>query len=98
MRSFSFTPRAVFVRSFSYTPRAVFVRSLSYTPRAVFVRSLSYSHIQSFTQTSQELFVIGMTRFWQLSALTLLDLILVRSFYYTPRAGFSEEFLLHSSS
>ena len=28
--------------------------------------------------------------------LTLLELVLLRSFSYTPRAGFSEEFLLHS--
>ena len=29
---------------------------------------------------------------------TLLELVLVRSFSYTPGAGFSEEFLLPSSS
>ena len=28
----------------------------------------------------------------------LLELVLVKSFSYTPRAGFNEEFLLHSSS
>ena len=31
-------------------------------------------------------------------ALILLEMVLVRSFSYTPRAGFTEEFLLHSSS
>ena len=30
-------------------------------------------------------------------SLTVFGLVLVRSFSYTPRAGFSEEFLLHSS-
>ena len=34
--------------------------------------------------------------FWWRVSLTLLELVLVRSFSYTPRAGFSEEFLLHS--
>ena len=35
--------------------------------------------------------------YWGVS-LTLLELVLLRSFSYTPRAGFSEEFPLHSSS
>ena len=111
---------------------------------------LGTPQIQRSTETRQVSVVMGMTRFWLLSALsmlraqqpptrlvwlrlgtdspdgseltwpcpyiclsfhtpwvmpfqwgvplTFLELVLVRSFSYTPRAGFSEEFLLHSSS
>ena len=100
---------------------------------------LGTAHIQSSTQTRQVSVVMGMTRFWLLSALSECnaclgrgshrhassgfvsvqtrstaqswhDLVrtsvfpfiliepLIRSFSYTPRAGFRKEFHLHSSN
>ena len=59
------------------------VRSFSYIPRVI-------CFIEEFLLHSSSWF------YWRVF-LTLLEPVLLRSFSYTPRAGFSEEFLLHSS-
>ena len=67
------------------------VRSVSYTPRAVFsqeflLHSMSwFSQRHEFPLHSSSLFKWGVF-------LTLLELVLVKSFPYTPRAGFSKRF------
>ena len=110
----------VLVRSFSYIPDASFseefllhssghaglVRSFLYTPRAGFIEEFLWdTHRARF---SEEFLLHPSSCFQWGVSLTLLELVLVksfsyisdasfRSFSYTPRAGFSEEFLLHSS-
>ena len=74
----------VWMRSFSYTRRDGFSEEfLLQTPDAIFIRE------EFLLYTSGQLFYWGV-------CLALLELVLLRSFSYTPRAGFSEEFLLHS--
>ena len=58
------------------------VKSFSYTPRVI-------CFIEEFLLHSSSWF------YWGVS-LALLELMLLRSFSYTPRAGFTERFLLHS--
>ena len=85
------------MRSFSYTPRAGFIEE-------ILVHSSSCFSEEFLLHSSVHLFDRGVS-------LTFLQVVLVRSFSYTPRAGlvrsfsytprvicFIEEFLLHSSS
>ena len=101
VRSFSYTPRVmlfwwgvsltllelVLLRSFSYTPRAglYWGASLTDTPRAGF---------------TEELLLHSSSWFYWGASLTLLELVLLRRFSYTPRAGLvrTRQFFLHSSS
>ena len=100
MRSFSYTHDASFSEEFllhtscyvylwgvslTHLMLYLFVRSFSYTPDTMFIREEFLLHSWYYVYL------------WGVS-LTFLMLVLVRNFSYTPRAGFSEEFLLHSSS
>ena len=70
------------------------VRSFSYTPRAGFSQEFLL-HSSSWFSESHEFLLHSLSLFkWGVS-LTLLELVLVRSFSYTPRAGFSKRFPLH---
>ena len=67
---------------------------------------LGTAHIQSFTQTYQvsviasfsDEFLLHSSSWFSEVSFTLLILVLVTSFPYTPDGSVSEEFLLHSSS
>ena len=70
------------------------VRSFFYTPRAGFSQEFLL-HPSSWFSESHEFLLHSLSLFkWGVS-LTLLELVLVRSFSYTPRAGFSKRFPLH---
>ena len=73
------------------------VRSLFYTPHAVFIRKEFLLHTSGHL-LSEEILLHSSSWFYWGVCLTHFEVILVSSFCYTPRAGFCEEFLLHSSS
>ena len=68
---------------FPFTLIVLFNYEFLYTPRVICFIKESLLHSSSWFD-------------WGVS-LTLLELVWLRSFSYTPRAGFSEEFFIHSS-
>ena len=87
----------VLVNSFSYTPGASFCEEFLglHSARAGFTDEFL---LHSRCQSSEEFLLHSWCLFLWGVSLTLRELVLLRSFPYTPDASFREEFLLHSWS
>ena len=82
----------VFVTSFSYTPGAGFRDEFLLHSSIWFSRGVSVSYIRDTRGFSEEFLLHSSNWFYWGVSLTLLELVLVMSFSYTPQSDFSEEF------